>query len=70
VDDAAARKCARSFSLPVKGTLAVILLAHQRGLVDSAAELLRSLQRAGFRLDDRVIREALAQVTGEIWPLG
>jgi len=68
VDDAAARKCARSFSLPLKGTLAVILLARQRGLVSSAAELLWSLQQAGFRLDDSIIRDALARVTGEIWP--
>lgn len=70
VDDAAARKCARSFSLPMKGTLAVILLARQRGLIRSAAELLVSLQQAGFRLDDRVIRDALAHITGEHWPSG
>jgi predicted nucleic acid-binding protein len=43
IDDGAARKCAMSFSLPVKGTLAVILLARQRGLVNSAAELLWAL---------------------------
>ncbi len=33
LDDAAARKCARSFSLSVKGTLAVVLLARQKGLI-------------------------------------
>ena len=30
LDDNAARKCARSFSIPVKGTLAVVILAKQR----------------------------------------
>jgi len=30
IDDLAARKCARSFSIPVKGTLAVVILAKKR----------------------------------------
>jgi len=67
LDDAAARKCARSFSLPVKGTLAVVLLARQKGLIPSAVEVLRSIRASGFRLDDRVIEEALAHTVGERW---
>jgi predicted nucleic acid-binding protein len=67
LDDAAARKCARSFSLPVKGTLAVVLLARQKGLIPSAVEVLRSIRASGFRLDDRVIEEALARTVGERW---
>ena len=68
LDDAAARRCARSYALPLKGTLAVILLARKRGLIPSAAELLRMLRNVGFRLDDTIIRQALAQTTGEKWP--
>ena len=67
LDDQAARKCARSFSLKVKGTLAVVLQAKQRGLISSAVDVLRSLRESGFRLDDRVIGEALARTTGENW---
>jgi predicted nucleic acid-binding protein len=67
VDDAAARKCARSFGLPFKGTLAVIILAKQHGLIPSAADVLRSLLRGGFRLDEGVIREALSRTVGETW---
>ncbi|MBI5877876.1 MAG: DUF3368 domain-containing protein [Chloroflexi bacterium] len=67
IDDAQARRCARSLSVPVKGTLAVIILAKQRGFITSAAALLRELRRAGFRLDDRTIRQALAHTTGESW---
>jgi predicted nucleic acid-binding protein len=59
IDDAAARKCAQSFSLPVKGTLGIILLAKKQGRIASAAELLKSVRAAGFRLDDRIIRRAL-----------
>jgi predicted nucleic acid-binding protein len=67
IDDKAARKCARSFSIRVKGTLGVIILARQRGLIPSAADLLRELRRNGFRLDDRLIRETLRRTVGEAW---
>jgi len=67
LDDAAARRCARSFALPVKGTLAVVILARQRGLISSATELLQALKIVGFRLDDRVIQDALARTVGERW---
>jgi predicted nucleic acid-binding protein len=68
LDDAAARKCARSFSIPVKGTLGVVILARQRELIPSAAEVIFSLQTAGFYLNDQVVREALARTVGEKWP--
>jgi predicted nucleic acid-binding protein len=68
VDDAAARKCAQSFSIPVKGTLGVVILARQRGLIPSTTEVLLSLQTAGFYLDDQIVREALARTVGEKWP--
>ncbi len=67
VDDAAARKCARSFGLRLKGTLAVVILAKQRGLIPSATDILRSLLNIGFRLDENVLREALFRAVGEKW---
>ena len=67
IDDLAARKCARSFSIPFKGTLAVVILAKKQGLVTSAADIMRSLQAAGLRLDEEVIRTALKQTVGETW---
>jgi predicted nucleic acid-binding protein len=67
LDDAAARKCARSFDLPFKGTLAVVILARQRGLIPSAADVLRSLLGSGFHLDEDIIREVLARTVGERW---
>lgn len=42
IDDQAARKCARSFSIPFKGTLAVVILARKCGIVDSASAVMRS----------------------------
>lgn len=67
LDDAIARKCARSFSQRVRGTLGIILLAKQRGLIPSAAEIIRSLLAVGFHLDEQTIRDALARTTGEQW---
>lgn len=67
LDDAVARRCARSFGLRHKGTLAVIILARQRGLISSARDVLRSLLNIGFRLDENVIRDALSRTVGERW---
>lgn len=67
LDDRVARNCARSYSIPFKGTLAVVILAKQQGVVDSAARVMRSLQVAGLRLDDAVIRHVLKQTVGEDW---
>lgn len=69
LDDAAARKCARSFSIPIKGTLAIVLMAKQRGLISSAAGVIQCLVDEGFRIDDRIVREALARMVGEEWPV-
>lgn len=68
LDDAAARRCAQAFSVPVKGTLALVLVAKQRGLIPSAAAVIQALVNTGFHLDDRLIREVLARAVGEIWP--
>jgi predicted nucleic acid-binding protein len=70
LDDGAARRCARSLALNVTGTLAVVLLAKQCGFIESAAQVLHDLQGADFRLDDAVIREALARTVGEKWKAG
>jgi len=68
IDDGAARKCARSFDILIKGTLGIIISARNRDLIPSAAELLRQLKAVDFRLDDRLIAEVLAKSVGEEWP--
>jgi predicted nucleic acid-binding protein len=67
LDDGAARRCARSFSLALTGTLSVVILARQHGLIDSAAQVLQALRGADFRLEDAIIRDALARTVGEKW---
>jgi predicted nucleic acid-binding protein len=67
LDDGVARRCARSFSIAITGTLTVVILARQHGLIESAAHVLRALQSNDFRLDEAVIRSALEQIVGEKW---
>lgn len=67
LDDRAARTCARSYSIPYKGTLAVVVLAKQEGEIKSAANVMRSLQAAGLRLDEAIVRQVLKQIVGEDW---
>jgi predicted nucleic acid-binding protein len=67
LDDGMARKCAQSFSIPLKGTLSVVLLAKQAGLIPSAAQAIRELLGVGLRLQDNLIRNALRQTVGEDW---
>ena len=67
LDDNAARKCARSFGIRVKGTLAVVIMAKQRGLIPSAAAVIRQLQQHGYHIQESIVRDALAQTVGEMW---
>ena len=56
------------FLVSVKGTLAIVLTAKQRGLVPSAGQIIRALIDFGFRIDDCIIKEALTQIVSEQWP--
>ncbi len=67
IDEGAARRCARSLGVNMKGTLSVALKAREVGLVPSAADLIRSLRENGFRIDDETIREALRRIVNEDW---
>jgi predicted nucleic acid-binding protein len=69
LDDGMARKCAQSFSIPLKGTLSVVLLAKQAGLIPSAAQAIRELLGVGLRLQDSLIRDALKHTVGEDWDI-
>jgi len=66
LDDAAARTCARAMGIEVIGTLGAVLRAKKRGLIPSAADVLKGLRMAGLHLDDSVVRSALEGV-GEGW---
>lgn len=61
LDDALARRKAERLGLKVMGTLGVLLLAKQAGLLDAVKPVLAALQQTDFRASLRVYGEVLAR---------
>ncbi len=64
VDDLAARKCAKTFSIALCGTIGVIVIAKKVGIIPDVKPLLKRLIDVDFRIDDRLYQAAL-QLAGE-----
>ena len=64
VDDAQARRCARTLGIRTLGTGGVLILAKQRGLILSVADGLDKLRRAGLWLSDDVA-QLMLKLAGE-----
>jgi predicted nucleic acid-binding protein len=62
LDDLAARRCAAVLGVPVRGTLGLVILAKQRGLIPAARPVVEALRRGGLYLSDTVLNAALALV--------
>ena len=62
LDDLAARRAAAALGIPVRGTLAVILTAKQRGLISTAAPFFDLVQQAGLFVSPALRSQALALV--------
>jgi predicted nucleic acid-binding protein len=64
LDDAAARTAANELQLSTTGTLGILLLAKERGLIVAVTPVLDDLERRGFRITDAV-RSRVLQIAGE-----
>ncbi|MEX0702875.1 MAG: DUF3368 domain-containing protein [Planctomycetales bacterium] len=64
LDDAAARICARSFGIPIIGTLGIIVRARQERLLKSAADALAALRGSGLYLADSLV-DSILRTLGE-----
>jgi predicted nucleic acid-binding protein len=62
IDDGEARRCARSLGIPCIGTLGLVLLAKELGLIPAARPVVMRLRASGMHLTKLVINEALARV--------
>lgn len=62
IDDLAGRRCARSFGIPLRGTLGLVLKAKQQGAIPSARKTLGQLRDVGMYLSDGVADMALREV--------
>lgn len=64
LDDLAARKCAAALSVPVRGTLGVLLLAKKEGHLAELGPVIMRVQQAGLHIDSGVLG-ALRRLAGE-----
>src|SRR5947207_2047660 len=67
LDDGQARKAAQRLGLPMVGTVGVIVVAKQRGLIAAVAPLFNALRAAGIYAGDDLLRQVAASA-GEVWP--
>lgn len=59
LDDRAARKCAKTLDVPVRGTIGVLLLAKREGLIAEVRPAFESLVRAGIHMTPDLLEAAL-----------
>ena len=64
IDEAKGRRYAQRMGFRLTGTLGVLLLAKERGMIDSVTPLLADLQAAGLRLHPVLITRVL-RLAGE-----
>jgi predicted nucleic acid-binding protein len=64
IDDAKARKYAQHLSLKVTGTLGVIILAKQKGIIASVKPILKKVRETDFRITEELEFRVL-QKSGE-----
>jgi predicted nucleic acid-binding protein len=65
LDDRDARRHAHALELEISGTLGVLLLAKERGILDAVRPVLDRLQALRFRLDART-RQSVLELAGEV----
>jgi predicted nucleic acid-binding protein len=62
IDERVGRKVAASRGIAVRGTLGVLIQAHQMGALPALRPVLDALVAEGFRIAPALIREALSRV--------
>jgi predicted nucleic acid-binding protein len=56
LDDLAARQCAHALNIPIEGTLGLLLVVKQVGLVAAVRPVLEHLRQAGMYMTDPFLR--------------
>jgi predicted nucleic acid-binding protein len=62
IDDLMGRNCARSFGIPVRGTLGLVLTAKKNGRISCARTVMENLLEGGLYLSRAIMDEALKRV--------
>ncbi len=58
LDDKAAKNCASSVHIKVHGTIGIILLAKQEGIIEKVSPILNRLPKVGFRIQPAILAAA------------
>lgn len=58
IDDKAGRNAAKQLGIPITGSVGVVIMAKNRGLIGNAGTILLAMRDAGYWLSDRIIIEA------------
>ena len=62
VDGLSARRCATTLDIPIRGTLGLVLMAKQKGLVSAAGPILEKFRQSGMYLSDHILNQTLSLV--------
>lgn len=62
LDDKAAKNCASSVHIKVHGTIGIILLAKQEGIIEKVSPILNRLPKVGFRIHPAILAAAIELV--------
>jgi predicted nucleic acid-binding protein len=62
LDDLAARRCAESLGLPIRGTVGLVIVAKMRGLLAAARPVVIRLREAGMHISEEALNSALKEV--------
>ena len=60
IDEKKGRRFAQSLNIKIIGTLKVIQIAKQKGIIKAAQPIIEALQKAGFRFSDKIIKILLS----------
>ena len=62
VDDLAARRWATTLGIPIRGTLGLVLMAKQKGIIPAPGPILEKLRQSGMYLSYRMLNQTLSLV--------
>ena len=61
LDDAAARRCAQVYRIPVRGTLGLVVLAKRRGFITECRPVFRRLTESGLFVTPALLEQAAGE---------
>lgn len=62
IDDGLGRYCAETLGLPLRGTLGLVMIAKNRGIIPAARPIVTLLKQHGMYLSESVIDRAMALI--------